>query len=244
MAKDMKAKERHVPVWASSVKQKVFKARSASKSRRAIDMSRTPRWAVEAIAPYLPKGVRIILDPCIGTGGIADALSPMLPPSTVFCGIEHDAERVSDLRRSPSVGLVLEGDALRSNMDWPDCDVIVMHPPLSKMEEFIRRAVYDDSARSVFALARLSLLTVKSRRLFWSQHKANVYVLTRRLVISGVDWADYAWFEFNSNALGIWRRLEIGEAPIDWTVPNMSKRKRVRAQTSRILPAKTKVVSL
>lgn len=171
---------------------------------RRADYYRTPAWCVRAIVPALDvhaNGLAGVIDPCAGDGAILEACGDEWEAPRV--GLELDAERAAAARAK---GLEVETrDALGPD-PWPvGARSIVLNPPYSQAESFVRRALEEVGAGGcVAALLRLAWLEGLKRVAFHREHPANVYVLPRRPSFTppGTDATAYAWFVWSSRAPG------------------------------------------
>lgn len=95
------------------------------------DFYATPIWVTKAILPYLPTD-GAVLDPCCGEGAILDAVQHRRPTF----GIELDATRTMTAR---TIHAVQHADAL--TVPWPDAPAVIMNPPFSLAEKFVRKGI-------------------------------------------------------------------------------------------------------
>lgn len=180
------------------------------------DFFESPPWVVQAIYPHLPAAFEV-LDPCAGRGAILaeigrlhdDANQGRAPIGLV--GYELNPERAAECRdnlRPPRAGIVEVANALDAN--WLAPPLVVMNPPYSQAEAFVRKALAEVArGGSVFALLRLGFLASAKRRSFHRQHPCDVYVLSRRPSFTGggSDATDYGWFAFGPGRGGRWFSL-------------------------------------
>ena len=163
------------------------------------DFYETPSWCVEAILPHLPK-YQTVLDPCAGQGAILRAF-------------ERHALRLRAIEINPELERVstinwLCADALSESTLWQLPDLVLMNPPFSKAEAFVRRAL--DEVRgnngTVCALLRLGFLASKKRADFLRVNPPDVYVLSKRPSFNGegTDSCDYGWFTWGPGRGGRW----------------------------------------
>lgn len=166
---------------------------------------------MRAILPVVdgPFGARGIFDPCAGDGALLRACGESwpVPPG----GLEADAQRAQDARAS---GLAVETrDALESASWGLQGRAVVMNPPFSQAEAFVRRALVEARATApdwcVAALLRLAWLEGLRRAPFHREHPANVHVLARRPSFTGggTDSTAYAWFVWGPGPGGRWSIL-------------------------------------
>jgi hypothetical protein len=151
-------------------------SRTKAEKAETNDYYRTPRWAVEAIMPFIAKGAPVF-DPCAGTGAI---LAPFFEAGHAVYGIELDPTLVK-ASDTLAARMVVVRDALEEQ-GWPFAErgPIVMNPPFKLAESFIRRAVLESPAHDVWALLRLGFLEGRGRAEFHKSHPSDVYVLPRR----------------------------------------------------------------
>jgi hypothetical protein len=165
------------------------------------DYYRTPSWCVRAIAEHLPQlqfGVNApVFDPCAGDGAILDAFcdDDDEPPHPKYgrqserhlAGIELQADLAAKIRPSTyahnevSPCVVTVRDAL-SPEPWGVKGHVVMNPPFSHAEAFVRRAIAEVAPHDgrVFALLRLAFLESADRAALHLEYPSRVYVLPRR----------------------------------------------------------------
>lgn len=165
------------------------------------DYYRTPSWCVRAIAEHLPQlqfGANApVFDPCAGDGAILDAFcdDDDEPPHPKYgrqserhlAGIELQADLAAKIRPSTyahnevSPCVVTVRDAL-SPEPWGVRGHVVMNPPFSLAEAFVRRAIAEVAPHggSVFALLRLAFLESADRAALHLEYPSRVYVLPRR----------------------------------------------------------------
>lgn len=165
------------------------------------DYYRTPAWCVRAIAEHLPVleyGVNApVLDPCAGDGAILDAFCDAddEPPHPIYgrgaerhlAGIELQADLAAKIRPStyahgePLPTVITVRDAL-SPEPWGCTGHIVMNPPFSHAEAFVRRAIAEAAPHggSVFALLRLGFIESAERADLHLEYPSHAHVLPRR----------------------------------------------------------------
>ena len=177
--------------------------------RAHLDHYPTPR---SALTPLLALAEReawwhpgdTVLDPSAGDGALLDVMAERGHPTV---GIELHAKRATEARRKGHA--IGRGDALVK--PWPACHVIVMNPPYTHAEAFVRRALEHRGDRGALcALLRLSFLGSKRRASLHLAAPANVYVLSSRPRFDGRgnDTADCAWFVWGRGGGGRWGVLE------------------------------------
>lgn len=171
-------------------------------TRSPLDFYRTPAWCVRALwatCPHL-RGVTEVYDPACGDGAILLALRDMDPvPGLHLYGSDVDMDRACEAAvagfrvkaldyLSTSAGPMLGYVETRS--------AVVMNPPYSLAEQFVRRALdIGHRARPVAALLRIAFLASQGRADWLATDAPDVYVLPRRpdFTGGGGDSADYAW---------------------------------------------------
>ena len=174
------------------------------RSDRGLDYYRTPTWCVEAIAPHLPRVPA--LDPCCGDGAILEALHASGWATDLLDGWEIDRER-ADVARRKGYGVTL-GDALAADHEWWSPQLVVMNPPFSRAEEFVRKSLAETEPvrGTVAALLRLAFLEGKARAEFHREHPSDVFVLSKRPSFTGgkTDSCAYAWLIWAPGRGGRW----------------------------------------
>jgi len=176
------------------------------RASQGLDYYRTPSWCVEAIAPHLPHVPA--LDPCCGDGSILDALQEFGWPVDLLDGTEVDCER-AHIASEKGYGVTL-GDALGAR--WCSYGLVVMNPPFSKAEAFVRKALAEAAPvrGTVAALLRLAFLEGQARAEFHREHPSDVFVLSKRPSFTGgkTDSCAYAWLIWAPGRGGRWSILE------------------------------------
>jgi hypothetical protein len=141
--------------------------------RHPDDFFATPAWAVRAILALLKPGS--VLDPCCGKGAILDAVRECWPGQTLW-GLEIDPERAAVARKDH---LVTVRDAL-SELSWDSTDQVITNPPYARAVEFIVRAARECPNKDRAFLLRLGFLGSRERAAFHRQHRADLFILSRR----------------------------------------------------------------
>jgi len=145
------------------------------------DVYETPSWAVTCLIPHLPKHLRSIHDPAMGTGNITDTL--IAETDLIVTG--------NDI----SNGV----DFLKESM-WHES--ICMNPPYRQAEEFITHSL--EVADFVAALLRVDYDSAKTRRYLFGDCSrfAKKLILTRRIIWFERPGAapsyNHAWFCWSS----------------------------------------------
>ena len=164
------------------------------------DYYRTPRWCVDLIRdhipPKLPSGAHVdaeICDPCAGDGAILEAFCEEGEPGEdlvadhLLRALELEASLADRMRPSAyhratttRTPLVVR-DALSAE-PWGCLGHVVMNPPYSRAEEFVRRALREVEPHGgcVFALLRLGFLESAGRVDLHAEYPSHVYVLPSR----------------------------------------------------------------
>ena len=168
------------------------------------DFYETPSWCVEAILPHLPLGGSV-LDPCAGKGAILRACAKSFD-SRMAIEINEDFEHELQQVVTGEFDLTID-DAGAINY-WPKADVVLMNPPFSKAEQFVRMALSEQRPYQgiTCALLRLPFLASKKRADFLRANPPDVYVLSKRPSFNGIgtDSCDYAWFVWGPGRGGRW----------------------------------------
>lgn len=173
-----------------------------SKKRSPLDFYRTPAWCVRALMHVCPDLMRVseIYDPACGDGAILKALRDM--PSLqglLLYGSDIDPAQVA---LTEALGFRAEVRDYIAPDVKPDCFPaqwragVVMNPPYSHAEEFIRRAVADGKRRRpVAALLSLAFQAGQSRSGWLEKDAPDVLVLPKRPDFTGEggDSTDFAW---------------------------------------------------
>lgn len=143
----------------------------------------TPGWAVEAMAEKIVwhGGIANVLEPCIGTGVIADVLLSNYVDSVDWAEIEQGRDFLTyEFGRK--------------------FDFVVTNPPFSLAKEFIDRSL--TLANCVIMLLPLSFMGSKKRRDWWRSHPYTaIFYLSQRPSFTNDGKTDsecYAWVVFDS----------------------------------------------
>lgn len=171
--------------------------------RRKGDFYPTPAWVTELIVPQIPAGVRV-LDAGSGDGAISDVMSNH-DIDVVCVEIDEDLARLCALKHQ-----TFTGDFLSNR--W-HCHAIVMNPPFSLAEEFVRHSLdLVGKTGTVIALLRLGFLESKKRSSFHRQFPSDIYVLDKRpsFVGGGTDQCAYCWAVWGPGRGGRWTVLSQG----------------------------------
>ena len=162
------------------------------------DFYKTPQWAVDAILEREELEGEV-LDPCCGDGAIASRIKELFPQ----CWVDAD-DLIDRGYGRPNIDYLLE-----PIMPY---DAVVMNPPFSLAEEFIRKALRQTKERKgkVFNISRLSLLEGQKRlKLFQEFPPARVWVFSKR-----VNYFDPEGNEIQSatsNCWTVWDWKTIGQ---------------------------------
>lgn len=123
----------------------------------ALEHFETPRWAVDAI---LKKEIlnRIVVDPCCGTGVLSESAK-----DSGYSTVPYD---IYDWGYE---GTIIQDFLEAKADDYSDAPfTILMNPPFSKAEEFVRKA-FEIGARKVVCFQRFAWFESRSRRNFWKE---------------------------------------------------------------------------
>jgi hypothetical protein len=170
------------------------------------DFFATPAWVVRAILPHLPHAYEAF-DPCAGEGAI---LRVMASSGLAVRGIESNPERAREAN-------VAHADAFAVDWGRPPPPLVVMNPPFSQAEAFVRRALQQVApGGTVAALLPLPFLTSEERIAFHASHACDVFVLPRRPSFTAdgkTDSVSYMWALFGPGRGGRWMVLETEPGP-------------------------------
>jgi hypothetical protein len=144
---------------------------------QALDHYCTPIRHTLAILEHVTHGVPL-LDPCAGEGRILEAAE--IAGYAEVHGIEVQPQLAA---QAAVAGYgVLIADALAPDLAWPEVPLIVMNPPYTHAEAFVRKALATVTPKrgTVAALLRLGWLAGKGRgQLFAEIGLPDVYVVPR-----------------------------------------------------------------
>ena len=167
--------------------------------RQPNDLYETPVETTLAMLPWLPCWTpRSVLDPCCGSGAILNACRTHWPDVETR-GIEIDGATADRTIGSPH--RVAVGDAL--SLPWPAVDIVVMNPPYSLAEQFVRRAY--ETAWMVVALLPLAFLgSEDGESLVERVDMPDVYLLSTRQSFIGSTAGphDSAWMVWDVGGNG------------------------------------------
>lgn len=182
---------------------------------RGLDHWPTPRWVTLALVRHAEargwweRGDHV-LDPCCGEGELLDVLHEA---GLVTHGLELDRTRATLAMRR---GHRLEGIGDAIELPWRHTSpvvgtrfpLLVMNPPFSAAEAFVRRGLAERPARGlVLALLRLSWLEPAGERgELFAAHPPDVLVLPRRPRYDGKghDNVTSAWFVWPGTGQIVW----------------------------------------
>ena len=171
------------------------------------DFYETPSWCVESILPHLPLGGSV-LDPCAGRGAILRACARCFE-HMIAIEINKDFEHELQQVVTGESDLTIDDAKLRTV--WPKADVVLMNPPFSTAEQFVRMALSEQRQYQgiTCALLRLSFLASKKRADFLRANPPDVYVLSKRPSFNGIgtDSCDYGFFVWGPGRGGRWAVL-------------------------------------
>jgi len=201
------------------------KNRSAAENGNPNEFYATEAWVVDVILPRLhfQKG-DVIVDAGCGTG----AIMSRLPRECRVIGVEIDKNLI-DVAAAKCADLFAEAEGVPPRtfvhgdfLEWAKNEAprrpdpvkhIIMNPPYSLAEEFVRASLklVDRRFGSVSALLRLPWLASKCRYEFHREFPSDVHVLTKRPSFTGdgkSDATDYAWFTWSPKSGGKWSLLK------------------------------------
>lgn len=180
--------------------------------RRPHDAYRTPAFCVHRLLELRkwPKDC-VWLDPCAGDGAIIDAVNSyygdqasriewgaveIRPECETVLADKTDWYFMGDfLTRREGVRTLIAPSGEKQPVNR--LGIVLMNPPYSLAEEFIRASL-DLNPIAVVALLRLNFLASAKRALWLRDAVPDVYVLPNRPSFTGegTDATDYAWFVF------------------------------------------------
>jgi hypothetical protein len=125
----------------------------------------TPPWAVEALRPFVPAGVRI-WEPTFGAGAISRVFEDaghVVVKSDKFPKEAFPCEMIDFLTQTPA----------EAQYDW-----IIFNPPFSQMGDFLKRAC--DLGRPFAMLCPLYTFETPLRFALIRDHQLSVLILNKR----------------------------------------------------------------
>ena len=134
-------------------------------NRREIgeDFWQTPKSAILPIKPYIPEGVKTILEPTHGKGAISDLLEEW-----GYTVIKQD--------KYPKTDDTIEADFLTD--DIPECDMIIFNPPFSLKTEFLKRAC--ESGKPFIFICPIDIQETNKRFTLFREHELTILNLPNR----------------------------------------------------------------
>jgi len=178
---------------------------TAVTGREDHDFYPTPFWVTQTLVEYAEqqrwwqRGERVF-DPACGEGALLDVLKHA---GLVTLGIELDAARAKEARRRGHVALCGDGLGIfdqHAEYGFDLFPLVVMNPPFSLAESFVRKAMEHRPARGlVIALLRLSWLEpAGTRGELLRATTPDVLILPKRPIYDGRghDSVTSAWFCF------------------------------------------------
>ena len=147
-------------------------------NRRKIgeDFLQTPREAFLPVRPYIPDGVRTILEPTYGQGAIGKILEEW-----GYNVIKRDLyPKTEDTERS---------DFLVDTI--PECDMIIFNPPFCSKTEFLKRVC--ESGKPFLFLSPLTIMETQKRFNLFRDYELSVLNLPTRTNYTATEGAK-CWF--------------------------------------------------
>ena len=134
-------------------------------NRREIgeDFFATPTSAILPIKPYIPEGVKTILEPTHGKGAISDLLEEW-----GYTVIKQD--------KYPKTDDTIEADFLTD--DIPECDMIIFNPPFCLKTEFLQRAC--ESGKPFIFICPVTIIETQKRFALFREHQLTILNLPNR----------------------------------------------------------------
>ena len=134
-------------------------------NRREIgeDFFATPNSAILPIKPYIPEGVKTILEPTHGKGAISDLLEEW-----GYTVIKQD--------KYPKTDDTIEADFLTD--DIPECDMIIFNPPFCLKTEFLQRAC--ESGKPFIFICPITIQETRKRFTLFREHELTILNLPNR----------------------------------------------------------------
>ena len=128
-------------------------------NRREIgeDFFATPKSAILPIKPYIPEGVKTILEPTHGKGAISDLLEEW-----GYTVIKQD--------KYPKTDDTIEADFLTD--DIPECDMIIFNPPFCLKTEFLQRAC--ESGKPFIFICPVTIIETQKRFALFREHQLTI----------------------------------------------------------------------
>ena len=134
-------------------------------NRRAIgeDFFETPEEAILPIKPYIPSGVKTILEPTYGKGAIGKVL-------------EKWGYKVIKRDLYPKTADTVKADFLTDPI--PECDMIIFNPPFSLKTEFLTRAC--SLNKPFLFICPVTIIETRKRFTLFRDHKLSILNLPNR----------------------------------------------------------------
>lgn len=147
-------------------------------NRREIgeDFFQTPREAFLPVRPYIPEGVRTILEPTYGQGAIGKILEEW-----GYTVIKRDLY--------PKTEDTVKADFLTDEI--PECDMIIFNPPFSLKTEFLKRVC--ETGKPFLFICPITIMETQKRFNLFRDYELSVLNLPNRINYVGKLGAK-CWF--------------------------------------------------
>lgn len=147
-------------------------------NRREIgeDFFETPESAILPIRPYIPAGVRVILECTYGKGAIGNVL-------------ERWGYEVLKYDLFPKTEDTIKADFLTAEL--PECDMLIFNPPFSLKSQFLKRAC--ETGKPFLFICPITILETRTRVALFKEHELSVINLSNRTNYEGKEGRK-VWF--------------------------------------------------
>lgn len=180
------------------------------------DFFRTPSWCTLAIWRELSRDPNVhrfdVLDAGCGDGAIMSAL--IRRRHEKVSGVEIDADLACRANENAKAAGEWAGSIERASYFASVLrrDLVIMNPPFSLAEEFVRHSLLHVAPR-VVALLRLGFLESQERAALHREFPSDVYVLPSRpsFAHGKTDSSAYGWFCWGFGEGGRWSVLDVGD---------------------------------
>lgn len=153
-----------------------------------------------------------ILEPCAGDGSIVHCILEKYPKAKITA-VEIQERFLESLTQTNAQ--VIIGDFLSRELS-SIYDRIIVNPPFSQAEDFIRKCLdlLKPSGKMAFLLRLSFIASVKRFKLFCQYKPSEIHVLSQRPKFGGdnIDSCDYAWI--------IWQKGSAVYTSLNWIAPN------------------------
>jgi len=129
------------------------------------DFFQTPEYAIKPILKYIPKGVKVILEPTAGLNAISEVLRA--------AGFEVISTDIN-----PRLESIRYLDFLNEVPGF-DYDMLIFNPPFSFKNEFMNKAI--ETGKPFMFICPVNILETATRSRLFEKHKLSIINLSNRI---------------------------------------------------------------